>query len=178
VLKLKIRRRADVKTRTGIEESTIEIGRVTEHDYDDTVKLMLKLCEMIGTKFDKDRWHKTFQKQFSEPEKYAGFIAKKENMPVGMVFVEMRGKSGLITNVYVIPEERHTTPVGPMRIPKIDEYTSEHLGELLLNSAFEFIREKGGQEALINLRRGVKPAEKLYQRIGFKESYTVLSKKI
>lgn len=167
-----------MKTRIETEEITAEIGRAEEYDYDDTVKLMLNLCEMMGTKFDEDRWQKTFQRQFSEPEKYAGFIIKKEDIPVGMVFVEMRGKSGLITNVYIIPEERHTAPVGPMRIPKIDKYMSAHLGELLLNKAIEFIRENGGREALINLRSGTKPAEKLYQRMGFEEKYSVLSKKI
>ncbi len=159
---------------TKSEEIPIEIEMIQEYDYDDTVRLMLCLCELVGTKFDEDRWQNTFEKHFLEPEKYAGFIARKEGTPVGMIFVEIRGNYGVIKNVYIIPEERYTTPVGPIRLPKTDK----HLGELLLKRAIKFIQESGGKEALINLKRGVTPAEKLYQRIGFKEKYMVLSKKL
>ncbi|MFB0561033.1 MAG: GNAT family N-acetyltransferase [Candidatus Lokiarchaeia archaeon] len=157
-----------------IEEVPIEIEMVTEYDYDDATKLMLCLCEFMGTKFNEDRWQKTFEKRLFEPERCVGFIARREDIPVGMVFVEVKGKHGLITNVYTIPEERCTVPVGPIRLPK----SEEHLGELLLTKAMEFIREKGGKEALINLKRGTIRAEKLYQRMGFTEKYMVLSKKL
>ncbi len=156
------------------EEVPIEIEVVTEYDYDDVTKLMLLLCEFMGTKFDEDRWQRTFEKRLFEPERCVGFIARREDMPVGMIFVDVKGRYGLITNVYTIPEERATVPVGPLRLPK----SEEHLGELLLIKAMEFMREKGGREALINLKRGTLRAEKLYQRMGFKEKYVVLSKKL
>lgn len=156
------------------EETPIEIERVTEYDYDDATKLMICLCELIGTKFDEERWQNTFEKYIIEPENCAGFIARRGDTPVGMVFAEVKGKSGLIKNVYIIPEERNTIIIGPARFPK----SETSLGELLLEKAIDFIREKGGKEALINLRRGVKPAEKLYQKVGFTEKYVVLSKKL
>nr|MDO8080077.1 GNAT family N-acetyltransferase [Candidatus Freyarchaeota archaeon] len=156
------------------EEVPIQVERVTEYDYDDATKLMLCLCEFMETKFYEERWQSTFEKHILEPENYAGFIARRGDTPVGMVFVEVKGKSGLIKNVYIIPEERNTVVVGPARFPK----TETHLGELLLQKAIEFIHEKGGKEALINLKKGVKPAEKLYQRMGFTEKYIVLSKKL
>ncbi len=156
------------------EEIPIEIQRVTEYDYDDATKLMLCLCEFMETKFDEERWQSTFEKYILEPENCAGFIARRGDIPVGMVFVEVKGKSGLIKNVYITPEERNTVIIGPARFPK----SEISLGELLLQKAIDFIREKGGKEALINLRRGVKPAEKLYQRMGFTEKYVVLSKKV
>ncbi|MHA1207886.1 MAG: GNAT family N-acetyltransferase [Candidatus Freyarchaeota archaeon] len=159
---------------TETEEVPIEIERMREYDYDDATKLMLDLCQFIGVKFDEERWSNAFSKRIQEPKKYAGFIARKKDKPVGMVFVEMRGKYGIITNLYIVPEERYTEPVGPLRLPR----TEKHLGQMLLNEAIEFIRESGGKEALINLKRGVKPAEKLYQRMGFKEKYIVLSKAI
>ncbi|MBS7250574.1 MAG: GNAT family N-acetyltransferase, partial [Candidatus Freyarchaeota archaeon] len=114
------------------------------------------------------------EKYILKPENCAGFIARRGETPVGMVFVEVKGKSGLIKNVYIIPEERNTVTIGPARFPK----SETPLGELLLQKAIDFIREKGGKEALINLRKGVKPAEKLYQRMGFTEKYVVLSKKV
>lgn len=147
---------------------------ITEYDYDDVTKLMIWLCEFMGTKFDEERWQNAFEKRIFDPERYAGFIARREDAPVGMVFVEMKGKSGAITNIYTIPEERCTVPVGPLRLPK----SEEHVGQLLLERAFEFIREKGGREALINLKRGTIRAEKLYQKMGFIEKYVVLSKKL
>ncbi|MEM3561647.1 MAG: GNAT family N-acetyltransferase [Candidatus Jordarchaeaceae archaeon] len=156
------------------EETPIKIERVTEYDYDDVTKLMLCLCEFMGTKFDEDRWQSTFEKHVLEPENCTGFIARRGDTPVGMVFVEVKGKSGLIKNVYIIPEERNTVIIGPARFPK----SETPLGELLLQKAIDFIREKGGKEALINLRKGVKPAEKLYQKMGFTEKYVVLSKKV
>ncbi len=72
-----------------------------------------------------------------------------------MVFVEMKGKYGLITNLYIIPEERYTEPVGLLRLPR----TEKHPGQTLLKEAINFIRKNGGKEALINLKRGVKPCE-------------------
>lgn len=156
------------------EETPIQVEMVTEYDCDDATKLMLCLCEFIGTKFDEERWQKAFEKCILEPESYAGFIARRGDNPVGMVFVEVKGRSGLIKNVFIIPEERNTVTVGPARFPKAEM----HLGELLLQKAIEFIHEKGSKEALINLKKGVKPAEKLYQRMGFTEKYMVLSKKL
>lgn len=157
-----------------IEEVPAQIERVTEYDYDDATKLMLCLCEFMETKFDEERWKNAFEKCILEPENYAGFIARRGDIPVGMVFVEVKGRFGLIKNVYVIPEERNTVTIGPARFPK----SKTHLGELLLQKAIEFIQERGGKEALINLKKGVKPAEKLYQRMGFTEKYVVLSKKL
>ena len=64
--------------------------------------------------------------------------------------------------------------MGPMRIPK-DE---KPLSGIMVEKALDFFREKGCKEVRINLKRGVRPAEIIYSRLGFKEKYTVLSKKL
>ena len=156
------------------EQEPIEIRIVDELDYEDATKFMLELCELVGSKFDEERWEKAFSKRISNPDRYRGFIARRGEKPVGMLFAEVKGEIGQITNLYIIPEERNTEIVGPMRIPK-DE---KPLSEIMVEKALDFFREKGCKEVRINLKRGVRPAEIIYSRLGFKEKYIVLSKKL
>ena len=156
------------------EQVPIEIRIVDELDYEDATKFMLELCELVGSKFDEERWEKAFSKRISNPDSYRGFIARRGEKPVGMLFAEIKGEIGQITNLYITLEERNTEIVGPMRIPK-DE---KPLSEIMVEKALDFFREKGCKEVRINLKRGVRPAEIIYSRLGFKEKYIVLSKKL
>lgn len=156
------------------EEIPVEIRVLDELDYEDATRFMLELCELVGTKFHEERWEKAFSKRLSNPDKYRGFIARKGDKPVGMLFAEVRGKVGQITNLYITPEERNTEIVGPMRIPKSDK----PLSEIMMEQAFDFFREHGCVEAWINLKKGVRPAEIIYDRRGFEEKFIVLSKKL
>mgnify|MGYP005836471869 CR=1 FL=1 len=156
------------------EEEQAKISLMDELDYEDSAKFMLELCELAGSKFDETRWENVFSKRISNPDRYCGFIARRGNKPLGMLFAEIKGEIGQITNLYVVPEERHTEIVGPMRVPK----KGLPVAERMVDAAFNFLREHGCKEALINIRKGIKPAEITYSRIGFEEKFAVLSKKL
>lgn len=156
------------------EQEPVEISLMDELDYEDSVKFMLELCELAGSRFDEARWENAFSKRVSNPDRYCGFIARRGKKPLGMLFAETKGEIGQITNLYVVPEERHTEIVGPMRVPK----KGLPVAERMVETAFNFLREHGCKEALINMRRGVKPAEITYSRLGFEEKFIVLSKKL
>ncbi|MGQ9720053.1 MAG: hypothetical protein ACUVXA_01885 [Candidatus Jordarchaeum sp.] len=157
-----------------LEEESIEISLISELDYEDATKFMLYLCELVGSKFDEKRWENTFARRISNSDKYVGFMARRGDKPIGMLFAEVKGKVGQITNLYIVPEERHTEIVGPMRVPK----RGEHVAEKMMDTILDYLRESGCKEAWINLKKGVKPAEIIYDRLGFEEKFVVLSKKL
>ena len=156
------------------EELQVEISVMSEFDYEDATKFMLELCELVESKFDEERWENAFLKRITNPDVYCGFIARKDDKPVGMLFAEVNGKIGQITNLYITPKERNTEIVGPMRVPKSDK----PLSKIMMENAFNFFREHGCKEAWINLKKGVRPAEIIYDRRGFEEKFIVLSKKL
>ncbi|WXG42082.1 MAG: hypothetical protein WED07_15185 [Candidatus Freyarchaeum deiterrae] len=156
------------------EMEQVEISSMDELDYEDTTRFMLELCELAGSKFDEERWENAFTRRITNPERYGGFIARRGDKPLGMLFAEAKGEIGYITNLYVVPEERHTEIVGPMRVPK----RGQPLAERMVGTAFNFLRKHGCKEVLINMRKGVKPAEITYSRLGLEEKFTVLSKKL
>nr|MDO8080873.1 GNAT family N-acetyltransferase [Candidatus Freyarchaeota archaeon] len=156
------------------EEEQVEIRLMDDLDYEDATKFMLELCEIAGSKFDEERWENAFSRRVSNPDRYCCFIARRGDKPVGMLFAETNGEIGQITNLYVIPEERYSEIVGPMRIPMKEK----GLADTMMETAFDFLREHGCKEAWINLKKGVKPAEIVYSRFGFVEKFTVLSKKL
>jgi hypothetical protein len=118
------------------EEEPVEISLMNELDYEDSVKFMLELCELAGSKFNEARWENAFSKRVSSPDKYCGFITRRGKKPLGMLFAEIRGEIGQITNLYVVPEERHTEIVGPMRVPK----KGLPVAERMVETAFNFLR--------------------------------------
>jgi hypothetical protein len=156
------------------EEGNVKISLMDELDYEDATKFMLELCELTGSKFDETRWENSFSKRVSSPDTYCGFMARRGDKPIGMLFAEINGGIGQITNLYVTPEERCSQIVGPMKVP-MKEYNLE---ETMMETAFNFLRKHGCKEAWINLKKGVKPAEIVYSRLGFLEIFTVLSKKL
>ncbi len=156
------------------EEVPVEISLMSELDYEDATKFMLDLCELVGSKFDEERWESAFLKRIMNPDKYCGFMARRGDKPIGMLFAEVKGKVGQITTLYIVPEERHTEVVGPMRVPKREE----HFAEMMMETMLDHLREQGCKEAWINLKKGVKPAEIIYGRLGFEEKFVVLYKKL
>ncbi|MFX1297550.1 MAG: GNAT family N-acetyltransferase [Promethearchaeota archaeon] len=142
----------------------VQVRRFTKDDQKNAKKLMVQLCKEIEVPFNEKRWKWGVKMRLYDALRKNGMLvaetSKKEL--VGMVFADISIDPIGISTGYI-------------RSLVVDEsFRGQGIGKLLITNAIKYLNEMDVDQILINVRSKTERARNLYEKIGFKEDYSVM----
>lgn len=140
------------------------VRRFTKEDQESAKDLMVQLCKTLGVNFNEKRWKWGVKMRLYDALRKNGMLVAEtpDKKLAGMVFADIS-----IDPVGV--------SVGYIRNVIVDEsYRGQGIGKLLIQEAVKYLNEMNVDQILINVRSRTARAKSLYEKMGFKEIYTVL----
>ncbi len=140
------------------------VRRFIKEDQENAKDLMEQLCKVTGVPFNEKRWKWGVKMRL--------YDALRKN---GMIIAETDGKklAGMIfADISIDPVGSST---GYIRSVIVDEsFRGQGVGKLLIKEAIKYLNEMNVDQILINVRSKTEQAKQLYEKMGFKEVYTVM----
>ena len=145
------------------------IREFSERDIDEITRLMKNLCRIKEQEFDEQRWRKSIEGQMKQDNNSQVMVAFdiETNHVLGMAYCAVKTSDngfrfGYISNLIVKEEKRRTG-----------------IGEKIIHSIIDYFKKNHIQSIKIALKPiKNKPAEKLFTKVGFEESYRIYELKI
>ena len=141
------------------------VRRFSKDDQENAKNLMVQLCKVTGVPFNEKRWKWGVKMRLYDALRKNGMlIAETANKKLaGMVFAD----------ISIDPVGSST---GYIRSVVVDEsFRGQGIGKLLIKHAIKYLNEMNVDQILINVRSKTERAKQLYEKMGFKEVYTVMS---
>ncbi len=138
-----------------MNDEDIHIRTYSEQDKQYVQTLMKELCRVYHVEFDEARWRKSLEEKFQHSDGARMFVADKDGRAIGMLVADIRKgveRVGYITNLVVAPEFRN-----------------KGVGERLIMSVMDYLRENHVPVVKANLRAATDSAMKFFMRMGFSE---------
>ena len=138
-----------------MNDEDIHIRTYSEQDKQYVTNLMKELCRVFKVEFDESRWRRSLEEKFQHSDGARMFVADKDGHAIGMLVADIRKgqeRVGYITNLIVAPE-----------------YRNKGVGEKLIMSAMDFLRESHVPVVKANLRAATDSATKFFMKMGFSE---------
>ena len=138
-----------------MNDEDIHIRTYSEQDKQYVTTLMKELCSVYHVEFDESRWRRSLEEKFQHSDGARMFVADKDGHAIGMLVADIRKgqeRVGYITNLVVAPE-----------------YRNKGVGEKLILSAMDFLRESHVPVVKANLRAATDSAMKFFMKMGFTE---------
>ena len=149
----------------------IKIREYEKGDFIYTKRLMEQLTASVNREFEETRWKKHISIRLSTGVGGMLMAVDEDNHCFGMAFVEIRTKP---TGQYYQHHPR-TDKYGYITNVVVDEkWRGKGIGARLIKGGIKRLKEAGIDIIRINVREDALEAKKLYEKIGFKESYTVM----
>jgi ribosomal protein S18 acetylase RimI-like enzyme len=140
------------------------VRRFTKDDQENAKNLMVQLCKVTGVPFNEKRWKWGVKMRLYDALRKNGMlIAETEKKELaGMIFAD----------ISIDPVGSST---GYIRSVVVDEkFRGQGVGKLLITHAIKYLNEMNVDSILINVRSRTERAKNLYEKMGFKEVYTVM----
>jgi len=149
----------------------IKIREYKKGDYIYTKKLMEQLTASVGREFEEERWKKHISIRLSSGIGGMLIAADEDDKCIGMAFIEVRTKP---TGQYYQYHPR-TDKYGYITNVVVDKkWRGKGVGTKLIKKAIEELTKVGIEIIRVNVREDAEIAKKLYEKLGFKESYIVM----
>ncbi|NVM53678.1 MAG: GNAT family N-acetyltransferase [Candidatus Helarchaeota archaeon] len=126
---------------------------------------MVQLCKVTGVPFNEKRWKWGVKMRLYDALRKNGMLVAEttegKNL-AGMVFAD----------ISIDPVGSST---GYVRSVVVDEkFRGQGVGKLLIQESVKYLNEMNVDQILINVRSKTERAKGLYEKMGFKEVYTVM----
>lgn len=141
-----------------------QVRRFTKDDQENAKELMEQLCKATGVPFNEKRWKWGVKMRLYDALRKNGMLVAEssDKQLAGMVFAD----------ISIDPVGSST---GYVRSVIVDErFRGQGIGKLLIQEAVKYLNEMNVDQILINVRSKTERAKNLYERMGFKEIYTVM----
>ncbi|NVM29550.1 MAG: GNAT family N-acetyltransferase [Candidatus Helarchaeota archaeon] len=141
-----------------------QVRRFTKDDQENAKELMEQLCKATGVPFNEKRWKWGVKMRLYDALRKNGMLVAEssDKQLAGMVFAD----------IAIDPVGSST---GYVRSVIVDErLRGQGIGKLLIQEAVKYLNEMNVDQILINVRSKTERAKNLYERMGFKEIYTVM----
>jgi len=143
-----------------------QVRRFEKEDQENAKNLMAQLCKVTGVPFNEKRWQWGVRMRLYDALRKNGMLIAEtidDNRLAGMVFADISidpvgSSTGYIRSVIVD-----------------EEFRGQGVGKLLISEAIKYLNEMNVDQILINVRSKTERAKQLYEKMGFKEVYTVMS---
>ena len=142
-----------------------KVRQFTKDDQEAAKDLMIQLCKVTGVPFN--------EKRFKWGVKMRLYDALRKN---GMLIAETTDSKKLAGMIFAdISIDPVGSSTGYIRSVVVDEsFRGQGVGKLLIQEAVKYLNEMNVDQILINVRGKTERAKSLYDRLGFKEVYTVM----
>ncbi|MHA1266127.1 MAG: GNAT family N-acetyltransferase [Candidatus Helarchaeota archaeon] len=142
-----------------------KVRRFTKEDQENAKNLMQQLCNATGVPFNEKRWKWGVKMRL--------YDALRKN---GMLIAETTDTKELAGMVFAdISIDPVGSSTGYIRSVVVDEkFRGQGVGKLLIQEAIKYLNEMNVDQILINVRSRTERAKALYEKMGFKEVYTVM----
>ncbi|MHA1130204.1 MAG: GNAT family N-acetyltransferase [Candidatus Helarchaeota archaeon] len=142
------------------------VRRFVKEDQENAKNLMVQLCKVTGVPFNEKRWKWGVKMRLYDALRKNGMLIAEtdDKRLAGMIFAD----------ISIDPVGSST---GYIRSVVVDEnFRGQGVGKLLITNAIKYLNEMNVDQILINVRsnRMTDQARKLYEKMGFKEVYTVM----
>jgi ribosomal protein S18 acetylase RimI-like enzyme len=141
------------------------VRNFSKEDQENAKILMEQLCRVTGVPFNEKRWKWGVKMRLYDALRKNGmFIAETQETKklAGMIFAD----------ISIDPVGSST---GYIRSLVVDEaFRGQGIGKLLISEAVKYLNEMNVDQILINVRSKTERAKNLYEKMGFKEVYTVM----
>ncbi len=142
-----------------------QVRRFAKDDQENAKNLMAQLCRVTGVPFNEKRWQWGVRMRLYDALRKNGMLIAEtidDKKLAGMVFAD----------ISIDPVGSST---GYIRSVIVDEaYRGQGVGKLLIADAIKYLNEMAVDQILINVRSKTDRAKQLYEKMGFKEVYTVM----
>ena len=125
---------------------------------------MGQLCKVTGVPFNEKRWKWGVKMRLYDALRKNGMLVAEttDKKLAGMIFAD----------ISIDPVGSST---GYIRSVVVDEaFRGQGVGKLLIQDAIKYLNEMNVDQILINVRSRTERAKGLYERMGFKEVYSVM----
>lgn len=141
------------------------VRRFSKEDQENAKNLMVQLCKTTGVPFNEKRWKWGVKMRL--------YDALRKNGMLVAISTEGKKLAGMIfADISIDPVGSST---GYIRSVVVDEaFRGQGVGKLLIEEAIKYLNEMNVDQILINVRSRTERAKKLYEKMGFKEVYTVM----
>ncbi|HUY00416.1 MAG TPA: GNAT family N-acetyltransferase [Candidatus Deferrimicrobium sp.] len=141
------------------------VRNFSKEDQENAKLLMEQLCRVTGVPFNEKRWKWGVKMRLYDALRKNGmFIAETQESKklAGMIFAD----------ISIDPVGSST---GYIRSLVVDEsFRGQGIGKILISEAVKYLNEMNVDQILINVRSKTERAKKLYDKMGFKEVYSVM----
>lgn len=140
------------------------VRRFAKEDQENAKNLMEQLCRVTGVPFNEKRWKWGVKMRLYDALRKNGMLIAEtaEKRLAGMIFAD----------ISIDPVGSST---GYIRSVVVDEaFRGQGVGKLLIQNAIKYLNEMNVDQILINVRSRTERAKGLYEKMGFKEVYTVM----
>ena len=143
-----------------------QVRRFEKEDQENAKNLMAQLCRITGVPFNEKRWQWGVRMRLYDALRKNGMLIAEtidDKKLAGMIFAD----------ISIDPVGSST---GYIRSVIVDEdFRGQGVGKLLISEAIKYLNEMAVDQILINVRSKTERAKQLYEKMGFKEVYTVMS---
>ena len=140
------------------------VRRFSKDDQESAKDLMGQLCKVTGVPFNEKRWKWGVKMRLYDALRKNGMLVAEttDKKLAGMIFAD----------ISIDPVGSST---GYIRSVVVDEaFRGQGVGKLLIQDAIKYLNEMNVDQILINVRSRTERAKGLYERMGFKEVYSVM----
>ncbi len=140
------------------------VRRFAKSDQENAKNLMVQLCKVTGVPFNEKRWKWGVKMRLYDALRKNGMLIAETDKKelAGMIFAD----------ISIDPVGSST---GYIRSVVVDEkFRGQGVGKLLITHAIKYLNEMNVDSTLINVRSKTSRAKSLYEKMGFKEVYTVM----
>ena len=140
------------------------VRRFSKEDQEAAKVLMGQLCKVTGVPFNEKRWKWGVKMRLYDALRKNGMLVAEttDKKLAGMIFAD----------ISIDPVGSST---GYIRSVVVDEaFRGQGVGKLLIQDAIKYLNEMNVDQILINVRSRTERAKGLYERMGFKEVYSVM----
>ena len=142
-----------------------DVRNFSKNDQEKAKDLMEQLCRVTGVPFNEKRWKWGVKMRL--------YDALRKN---GMLIAETADTKKLAGMIFAdISIDPVGSSTGYIRSLVVDEaFRGQGVGKLLITHAIKYLNEMNVDSILINVRSKTERAKRLYEKMGFKEVYTVM----
>jgi len=142
------------------------VRRFEKEDQENAKNLMAQLCRVTGVPFNEKRWQWGVRMRLYD-------ALRKNGMLIAETIDDKRLAGMVFADISIDPVGSST---GYIRSVIVDEeFRGQGVGKLLISEAIKYLNEMNVDQILINVRSKTERAKQLYEKMGFKEVYTVMS---
>ena len=143
-----------------------KVRNAVQDDLESLVPLMKELVEIFGDKFEEERSRISLKKILADPVQRRCINVAESS--------EGEGLMGMVTSEVKLTSAGNATGVLKNLIVK-EKYREVGVGKALVKKALEELKEIPVKEVLVNIRDSQAIALKIYDGMGFKKKFSVMS---